>query len=208
MLTNKDLAGNPEWYFSSGTFGYDWYRVGDMHNSRTGEQGIGVKIDFTEVGKDELDALYRIQRIIEDKIHEVRMRPVQVENGNLPDVKALFPGEDDEQHVYMVEVPDKERQFHIFHATGPCRFTPVEEQPRIYAGWINATSLENAFKLAQNDNHSWSFDDTRSTCVGDVIQDNDDFYMVTGSGFKLLQSMEDLKNECALNGLENQTAEC
>jgi hypothetical protein len=29
-----------------------------------------------EVGKDELDALYRVQRIIEDKIHEARMRPV------------------------------------------------------------------------------------------------------------------------------------
>jgi len=98
------------------------------------------------------------------------------------------------------------RQFHIYHATGPDAFTPVEVQPRKYDGSVYAQSLHHAFNLAQKD-EDWGYTGSRSTCVGDVIQDNDKFYMVTGSGFELLPSEEDRKNECELNGFENQGLE-
>jgi hypothetical protein len=76
MLAHKKLVNDKDWYFTCGTYGYDWYSVGDVYNWNTTERGVGVRVDFVIVGKDELDALYRIQRIIEDKIHEARMRPV------------------------------------------------------------------------------------------------------------------------------------
>lgn len=83
------------------------------------------------------------------------------------------------------------KQYHIFHAVSPLRFTEIEIQPREYAGFVNANSLEEAFKLSQTDfNSDW---DTRSTSVGDVIQDDDKFFMVCGIGFKeLIEPEEDL----------------
>lgn len=83
------------------------------------------------------------------------------------------------------------KQYHIFHAISPMRFTETEIQPREYVGFVNADSLEEAFKLSQTDfNSDW---DTRSTSVGDVIQDDDKFFMVCGIGFKeLIEPEEDL----------------
>ena len=96
-------------------------------------------------------------------------------------------------------------QFHIYHSTGKDRFQEVEKQPRRYAGFVEADSLEKAFEYAQNDHVDWCFNETRSTSVGDVIQADDGFYMVCGRGFKLLE--ETSKNESDLNALENQTYE-
>ena len=83
------------------------------------------------------------------------------------------------------------KQYHIFHSTGPDRFNEVKVQPREYAGFVNANSLEEAFKLSQTDfNSDW---DTRSTSVGDVIQDDGKFFMVCGIGFKeLIETEKDL----------------
>jgi hypothetical protein len=82
------------------------------------------------------------------------------------------------------------RQFHIHHATDPSlRFTETEKQPRVYASFVEAESLNDAFMLSQNDfNPNWSTEDKplRSTSVGDIIQDGDDFHMVLGIGFRLL----------------------
>lgn len=86
---------------------------------------------------------------------------------------------------------------------------------------INCESLEQAFKLSQNDfSERYASLNKRSTSVGDIIIDTDDYihYMIAGRGFIEIPStvaqyidwgnhMEDLKNECELNSLENQTYE-
>lgn len=42
-------------------------------------------------------------------------------------------------------------QFHIYHCTEPgLMFTETIQQPRKYAGFVEANSLEEAFKLSQN----------------------------------------------------------
>ena len=89
-------------------------------------------------------------------------------------------------------------KYHIHHATGVYAFKEVEDQPREHVGFVKADSLEDAFKLSQNDrrtngeeeqlnNDVWNpAHPCRSTSVGDVIQDNDKFFMVCGTGFKEL----------------------
>lgn len=78
-------------------------------------------------------------------------------------------------------------QYHIYHATGKNKFTEVVEQPREYAGYVFANSLEEAFVNAQNIDDEWNpTNPCRSTSVGDVIQADDGFYMVCSTGFKLL----------------------
>jgi len=85
------------------------------------------------------------------------------------------------------------KQYHIFHAISPLRFTETEIQPREYAGFVQANSIEKAFEYAQNDHIDWAMNEVRSTSVGDVIQDDDKFFMVCGIGFKeLVQPEEDL----------------
>jgi hypothetical protein len=78
-------------------------------------------------------------------------------------------------------------QFHIYHSTGKDRFQEVENQPRKYAGFVEADSLEQAFRKAQNEDSEWSsYHQARSTSVGDIIQGEGKFYMVCGIGFKEL----------------------
>ncbi len=87
------------------------------------------------------------------------------------------------------------KQYHIFHATHPgVRFTETEIQPRQYVGFVEANSIEKAFKLSQNLESNWNpTNPCRSTSVGDVIQDDDKFFMVCGIGFKeLIRPEEDL----------------
>ena len=86
---------------------------------------------------------------------------------------------------------------------------------------IDCESLEQAFKLSQNDfSERYASLDKRSTSVGDIIIDTDELvhYMVAGRGFVEIPStvaqyidwgnhMEDLKNESELNSLELQTFE-
>lgn len=78
------------------------------------------------------------------------------------------------------------KQYHIYHSTGKDKFQEVEIQPRVYAGFVIADSLEKAFEYSQNDHVDWAMNEVRSTSVGDVIQDHDKFYMVCGIGFKEL----------------------
>lgn len=79
------------------------------------------------------------------------------------------------------------RQFHIHHSTeAGKRFEEIDIQPREYAGFVYATCVEDAFKLSQNDCNEWLENNQRSTSVGDVIQDDDKFFMVLGVGFKEL----------------------
>ena len=78
-------------------------------------------------------------------------------------------------------------QYHIFHAVGPRKFTETSYQPREYAGFVEASSLEDAYTKSQNDENPWNpHNPCRSTSVGDVIQDDSGFYMVLGMGFRHL----------------------
>lgn len=96
-------------------------------------------------------------------------------------------------------------QFHIYHSIGKDRFQEIENQPRRYAGFVEADSLEKAFEYAQNDHVDWAMNEVRSTSVGDVIESDEGFYMVCGMGFRLLDVMS--KNESDLNSLESATYE-
>ena len=96
-------------------------------------------------------------------------------------------------------------KFNIYHSTGINKFEEVENQPRIYVGFVEANSLEKAFEYAQNDHVDWAMNEVRSTSVGDVIESDEGFYMVCGMGFKLLDVMS--KNESNLNSLESATYE-
>lgn len=81
-------------------------------------------------------------------------------------------------------------QFHIYHSTEVGkRFTETENQKRVYVGFIEANSLEEAFLKSQNGilMETWNIlNPCRSTSVGDVIQDDLGFYMVCNMGFKKL----------------------
>ena len=74
------------------------YDVYDYKHHATEDVVSVVTFEVNEVGKDELDALYRIQRIIEDKIHEARTRLQEIKEANIKDdeecsnVPAYFDG--------------------------------------------------------------------------------------------------------------------
>lgn len=88
------------------------------------------------------------------------------------------------------------KQYYIFHAISPLKFTETEIQPREYTGFVVADSLEKAFILSQNDENVWNTaNPCRSTSVGDVIQDDDKFYMVCGIGFKELRTPEEIAED-------------
>jgi acyl carrier protein phosphodiesterase len=79
MVTHSELMKNADYEaihssLSGGTNG-DYMRT-DYRHTFTGEVVTTVELHVNEVGIDELDALYRIQRIIKDRIHELRNRPV------------------------------------------------------------------------------------------------------------------------------------
>jgi hypothetical protein len=98
-------------------------------------------------------------------------------------------------------------QYNIYHSIGINKFEEVEDQERIHIGFVYTDSLENAFRLSQNLDNVWNtMDPCRSTSVGDVIECKEGFYMVGGSGFRLLDVMS--RNESELNALENQSLEC
>lgn len=79
------------------------------------------------------------------------------------------------------------KQYHIFHAIGSDKFSPVEQQPRSYAGTVYAESLDDAYMKSQNFNGIWNTADPfRSTSIGDVIVDGDTSYMVMPVGFVVI----------------------
>lgn len=79
-------------------------------------------------------------------------------------------------------------QYHIHLAVGPRMFTETDSQPRDYAGFVEANSLEDAFAKSQNTGlEHWNpYQPCRSSSVGDVIQDETGFYMILGTGFRHL----------------------
>lgn len=77
-------------------------------------------------------------------------------------------------------------QYHI-HQANPPLFTEDVHQYRDYVGFVEANSLEEAFRLSQNGEKPWNeAKPCRSTSVGDIIQAPDGFYMVKNIGFQKL----------------------
>lgn len=80
------------------------------------------------------------------------------------------------------------KQYHIHHAIKPT-FDETEVQLRKYVGFVNAISLNEAFIKSQNHDIDWAKNETRSTSIGDVIQDGDKLFLVKGIGFKELTAI-------------------
>lgn len=75
----------------------------------------------------------------------------------------------------------------IFHVVNPSFNENDEDLPKELVGTVEASSLEEAFMLSQNLESSWK-KGCRSTSIGDIIQDDNGFYLVTNSGFKNLDT--------------------
>lgn len=83
------------------------------------------------------------------------------------------------------------RLFILHHIIGALPAAPTGHEPKKYAGFVSATSVEEAFKASQHiDGSEWDPGE-RSTSVGDIIQDDDKFWLVEGTGFKYLPMFED-----------------
>ena len=99
------------------------------------------------------------------------------------------------------------KRYYIFHATEPgLRFTETENQPRRYAGYVDANSLDQAFAYAQNHYTDWAKNQERSTSIGDIINCEGKYYLVCGRGFKetlIVPSFDELKLSRALSASNN-----
>lgn len=84
------------------------------------------------------------------------------------------------------------KTFHIYHCINKkYTFQEVEQQPRRYVGFVLANNMQEAFHLSQNDfGIEYRKYKARSTSVGDIIQDDYGFYMVTSNDFKLVCVLE------------------
>lgn len=79
------------------------------------------------------------------------------------------------------------QEYRIYHAAGLCGYMEIESQPRKLVGIVKADSLNDAFKKSQNFDDHWNPENPcRSTSVGDVIQFDNESYIVAGMGFRLL----------------------
>lgn len=100
-----------------------------------------------------------------------------------------------EKRISRPLMPELKREFCIYHNTNKetmFRSTPLkdgEKRDFKYIGAVMASSLEEAFILSQNDfNEEYAEIGVRSTSVGDMILDGNDFYLVKGIGFECILS--------------------
>ncbi len=94
------------------------------------------------------------------------------------------------------------KRYFIFHATEPgLMFTETENQPRRYAGYVDANSLDQAFAYAQNHNSDWAKNQERSTSIGDVIHCEGTNYLVCGRGFKQISRISSDELDTIVNVL-------
>lgn len=118
----------------------------------------------------------------------------QVTKPNLLTIKYL--------EVFMAHKPEDimpalKREFGIYHNTNEetmFRDNPLkdgEKRDFKYIGAVMATDINEAWKLAQNDfNEEYAQLGARSTSVGDMILDGNDFYLVKGIGFEYMLSID------------------
>jgi hypothetical protein len=77
-------------------------------------------------------------------------------------------------------------QYHIYQSNNPT-FDETVKQYRVYVGFVEADTLNEAYALSQNSDKPWNeAHPCRSTSVGDIIQGPDGFHLVLGMGFKKL----------------------
>lgn len=102
-----------------------------------------------------------------------------------------------EKKISRPLMPELKREFCIYHNTNKetmFRSTPLkdgEKRDFKYIGAVMASSLEEAFILSQNDfNEEYAEIGARSTSVGDMILDGNDFYLVKGIGFEYVLSID------------------
>lgn len=83
------------------------------------------------------------------------------------------------------------KHFHIYHCIDKkSMFTEIKRQPRKYVGSVYAKTLDEALREAQlenDNNYVYKSLNVRSTSIGDLIQDNYGFYIITAKGaFELI----------------------
>ena len=82
------------------------------------------------------------------------------------------------------------KTYHVFHVVdAQLKFTAEVNQERTYVGNVEAVSLNDAFMKTQNieGNEEWP---RRSTSVGDLIQVDDQYYLVKGIGFEAIDILD------------------
>lgn len=83
--------------------------------------------------------------------------------------------------------PSQMKEFHILQAVVPT-FDEEPDQYRKPVGVVKATSIEEAYAKTQNLDRHWNYNKPcRSTSVGDVIQVDDQNFLVTNVGFKQIE---------------------
>lgn len=102
-----------------------------------------------------------------------------------------------EKKISRSLMPELKREFCIYHNTNKetmFRDTPLkdgEKRDFKYIGAVMATDINEAWKLAQNDfNEDYAQFGVRSTCVGDMILDGNDFYLIKMVGFEYMLSID------------------
>lgn len=102
-----------------------------------------------------------------------------------------------EKKISRSLMPELKREFGIYHNTNEetmFRSTPLKDGEKRnfkYIGAVMASSLEEAFILSQNDfNEEYAEIGARSTSVGDMILDGNDFYLVKGIGLEYMLSID------------------
>lgn len=79
-----------------------------------------------------------------------------------------------------------EKNYTVWHPVGgilnhKCSLTDHEYQ---LVGNVTASTKERAFIHSQSFSSQWEKRNLRSTSIGDIISDGDNYYMVKGMGFK------------------------
>ena len=102
-----------------------------------------------------------------------------------------------EKRISRPLMPTLKREFGIYHNTNKktmFRSTPLKDGEKRnfkYIGAVMASSLEEAFMLSQNDfNEEYAEIGARSTSVGDMILDGNDFYLVKMVGFEYMLALD------------------
>jgi hypothetical protein len=92
----------------------------------------------------------------------------------------------------------EKKMFIIYHCIPMfIGISPTGKERKEYAGFVMATDLQDAFVQSNHIEGSEWDEDRRSTSIGDVIQGDDGFFLVTGDGFRELTS--DLSLERAIS---------
>ena len=141
-----------------------------LNSTESVKEGFGI----TQVTKPNLLTI---------KYLEVFMKPEKITKEEL------------EKKISRSLMPELKREFCIYHNTNKetmFRDTPLkdgEKRDFKYIGAVMASSLEEAFILSQNDfNEEYAEIGARSTSVGDMILDGNDFYLIKMVGFECILS--------------------